>query len=149
MNKGKLTPTAPGLLDEWLSKMDDGTEVLSELRVVGADRSLNQNAFFHKLVDRYAQTIGESRTYCKDELCIQWGVAVEIDMSDGFDVANRFMEPPPWPGHLTMIWGRYFIRKSTSAYTVKEMTALIDGTIRAIIAAGGEVGDLEQERGVL
>lgn len=143
---GKLIPTAQGLLDAFTERVEEGGEVLAELRVVGADRSLNQNALFHKMVDRYAQTIGEGRIYCKDELCVNFGIAVEIDFSDGFDVANFFMEPPDWPGHPVMLWSRYFYRKSTSAYTVREMNELIEATIRAIIACGGDVGDLEQER---
>lgn len=148
-NQGKLIPTAPSLLDQFTERLDEGAEVLAELRVVGADRSLNQNALFHKLVDRYAQTIGEDRVYAKDELCIHWGVAVEIDVSDPFGTANSFLEAPEWPGHLCMHWSRYFFRKSTSAYTVKEMNELIEAAFRAIVMAGGSTADLEQERRVV
>lgn len=148
-SNGKLRPTAQGVLDAFTERVEEGGEVLAELRVVGADRSLNQNALFHKLVDRYSKTIGEGRDYCKDELCINFGIAVEIDVADGFGLANTFMEPPPWPGHLVMLWSRYFIRKSTTAYTVKEMNELIDATMRAIVACGGEVGDLQEERRVV
>lgn len=97
-----------------------------------------QSAFelFHALRDEYAVTQGMNKVGAKDTLCVLFGVSEEV----GDDFLSRL---PKWPGVFCQIWGRRFFRKSTLAYTPKEMGYLIDGTQesvgKALVEAGGEI----------
>jgi hypothetical protein len=67
----------------------------------------------------------------KNLLCVLYGVAIEYE-------PGKFL-PPKWPGLFVEVNDWIHFRKSTLAYTKDEMAHLIDGTVLAIIEAGGEV----------
>ena len=71
---------------------------------------------FHALRDDYAVAQGLNKVEAKDTLCVLYGVSLEY--GDDF-------EPPKWPGVFCQLWGRRFFRKSTLAYTPKQMSHLI------------------------
>lgn len=87
--------------------------------------------YFHLLRDAYASTNGYNKQYAKDELCVQWGVALPI--------GKALEKPPKWSGHVVEIWRRKYLRKSTSQYTKQEMSDLIEGTISACIESGVDI----------
>jgi hypothetical protein len=84
-----------------------------------------QEAFelFHALRDEYSVAQGMQKPEAKDTLCVMYGVSMECEK--GF-------QPPKWPGVFCRLWGRLYFRKSTLAYTPKEMSHLIDGAQEAI-----------------
>lgn len=82
---------------------------------------------FHALVDEYAAAQEMSRHEAKDTLCVLYGVAVEYE--DG-------MVFPKWPMVGCTLWGRRFLRKSTTAYDKEEMARLIERSQEAIHGEG-------------
>jgi hypothetical protein len=84
-----------------------------------------QDAFelFHALRDEYAEAQGMHKVEAKDTLCVLWGVSREY---------GDYFVPPKWPGVFCALWGRRFFRKSTLAYTPREMSKLIEGTEESI-----------------
>ena len=78
---------------------------------------------FHALRDEYAVAQGMNKVEAKDTLCVMFGVSLEY--GDDFT-------PPKWPGVFCGLWGRKFFRKSTLAYTPKEMGHLIDGAQESV-----------------
>lgn len=89
------------------------------------ENTSSQQAFelFHALRDEYAKAQGMNMVTAKDTLCVMFGVSLEY--GDDFN-------PPKWPGVFCELWDRRFFRKSTLAYTPKEMAHLIESTEEAI-----------------
>jgi hypothetical protein len=81
---------------------------------------------FHALMNQYAVAQGLNKVDAKDTLCVAFGISMEY--GDDF-------QPPKWPGVFCRpkAWqGRVFFRKSTLAYTPKQMSDLIDATQEAV-----------------
>lgn len=94
----------------------------------------SQNAFelFHVVRDAYAKATGHNNVYAKDELCVMYGVSMEV----GDDFLSKL---PKWPGVFCELWGRKFFRKSTLAMSKEEMNELIGKSYEAVYAAGGSL----------
>lgn len=83
---------------------------------------------FHALMNEYARVNGLNRVDAKDTLCVLYGVSVEFE--------GKEWTPPKWPGVFcrpTCYQGRVFFRKSTLAYTPKQMHDLIEATQEAVL----------------
>ncbi len=92
-------------------------------------RSESAFELFHVYRDEYSRLSGLSPVNAKNWLCVHYGVAIEYE-------PGKFV-PPKWPGLFVEVDDWIHFRKSTLAYSKKEMAHLIDGTAQAICEAGG------------
>jgi hypothetical protein len=88
--------------------------------------SASQQAFelFHALRDEYAAAQGLNKVEAKDTLCILFGVSIEDE--------GQLDIPRDWIA--CALWGRRYLRKSTTLYTKDEMNKLITASQEAIHA---------------
>lgn len=108
-------------------------------------RSLNANAYFHKLVGMIAEQMNLSNTEVKNWMISDYGV---VDAEVGFLTMKDSID---WRGfdkiHLhptaqTQVLGGgvlyrvYCVMKGSHEYDTKEMARLIDGTIQEAINVG-------------
>lgn len=93
-------------------------------------RSEDSFELFHVYRDAYAKWKGWSNVYCKNWLCVHYGVAIEYEPGT--------FRPPSWPGIFVEVDNWIHFRKSTLAYTKQEMTDLIARTALDLAEAGVE-----------
>ena len=117
---GRLIPNERDRLEAFKSTLTEGQSVTVEFSV---NRHHSERAFkmLHALLGDLSRGLGIDKIRLKDQLCCLYGVAVPLS-----EALNNI---PTWPGHLVAPWedGKAWIRKSTTAYTVDEMNALISG----------------------
>ena len=78
---------------------------------------------FHVIRDQYADKKGMDKIEAKNELCLRFGIYIEY--RDTF-------KPPEWPGVFIDYHGEIYFRKSTLAYTKREMMELVDKASMAL-----------------
>ena len=132
-HNGALHPTEPDKLAHFKAKLSDGQAVTAEFSV---DRHHSERAFrmLHALIRDLSRGLGIDYAAMKDQVCCQWGVAVPL--------AEAMRSIPEWPGHIVQPWdnGETWIRKSTTAYTAEEMSALIAGAQMMALENDVEIG---------
>ena len=106
-------------------------------------RSLNANAYFHVLVGKIAEALGESMTEVKNRLLSDWG-QIEIN-EDGSVQTVILRDDIPWEKlewmHLhpttktrllddKRLYRVYMVIRGSHTYDTKAMSRLIDGTVQ-------------------
>lgn len=106
-------------------------------------RSLNANAYFHKLCQMMADVLGTSLTEVKNQMIIDYGqlrfrADGEVEHSikpDGYeflrDEVNHYM--PTQKTQLLdngVVYRVYIEKRGSHTYDTKEMSRLIDGTVQ-------------------
>ena len=132
-----VTPGDPTAWETYKLSLLKGQEVRGMFEE-WEEHSEDQFNYFHKLRDRYTETTGYDKAVAKLELKYLFGVRYEVG-------PEFFKRPPSRLGMFAEMYGQYVFFVSTKVYSKEEMGRLIDGTIRAIVEAGGEVGDLVEE----
>ena len=113
-------------------------ELNVEIKAYREKRSLNANAYFHVLVDKIAEALGESHAETHNKMIAQYGQAdpeiKNIIMADKIPwekletihlrptTATRLMDN----GELYRV---YIVMRGSHTYDTKEMARLIDGTV--------------------
>jgi len=100
-------------------------------------RSLNANAYFHKLVALIAEKLGNSNAYQKNLLIRRYGQYEYIDgqiptvqIKSVYDSAMDQREDIHFnPIGINGEFTKYAIMRGSHTYDVKEMSRLIDGTV--------------------
>lgn len=89
-------------------------------------RSQQQNDLFHALVEDYAKTQMVDQVYAKALLCVMFG--------DAMTLPEFAANPPTWWERSVgcVVYDTKYMRRSTTDYTVAEMSALIDKANMAI-----------------
>ena len=126
-------------LDSWKMKVSEGQIVHVNFAKEAPPASIQARKLFHLLRDRYSAGMGYSKEYAKDELCVLFGVSVTME--------EALESRPKWAGHICELWGREYIRKTTTAYTDTEMNDLIAGTEKACVENGVDIEEYAGERG--
>ena len=136
------------------------TEIDIDIKEHREKRSLNANAYFHKLVDELRQKLKISFAACKNHLITSYGQLEYID--DVPAVIKTNIEPERMREIETLHCmpiavkeveeGAYWYRlyRGTHTYDSKEMAMLIDGTIEECKAQGIETmtpNELERLKG--
>lgn len=116
-----------------------GKDITIEIKEWRAKRSLNANAYFHVLVDKIAEKIGESHTETHNQLIADYG---EPDTEVGIIIIEarvdwrkvEAMHLRPIPGQTQKlangkIYQAHQVMRGSHTYDTKEMARLIDGTI--------------------
>lgn len=119
------------------SHFSEGDKVVAHFRKASDSASEAAMRLFHSLRDAYMVEVGYDKEYAKNELMIRFGVADKID----FDV-DEDDKLPPYSGHVVVMYGNVYIRKSIVDYTKDEMHNLIEGTIVACHDNGANIGEL-------
>ena len=136
------------------------TEIDIEIKQHREKRSLNANAYFHKLVDELRQKLKISFAACKNHLITSYGQLEYID--DTPAVIKTNIEPERMREIETLHClpiavkeveeGAYWYRlyRGTHTYDSREMAMLIDGTIEECKEQGIETmtpNELERLKG--
>lgn len=109
-------------------------------------RSLDANAYFHKLCDLLRQKLGISMAECKNDLICSYGqieyideIPVVIDTNIPPEVMrkNEFLHASCVEVGTTGTYS-YVVYRGSHTYDTKEMAALIKGTIEEAKAQGIE-----------
>lgn len=119
---------------EFKDGLSEGQVVEVEFTKEAKSASSQQSKYFHLLRDRYAKGLGYDKERAKDELCVLFGVSIEI--------SEAIKQKPKWAGHIVELWDKEHVRKSTREYTRDEWGALIEGTIMACVENDVPVEDL-------
>ena len=106
-------------------------------------RSLNANAYFHKLVNEIADAVSSSTTEVKNKILSEFG---QLDMAEDGRVQTVIIRDDiPWeklewihlrPTASTRIlddkklYRVYYVIRGSSTYDSREMSRLIDGTVQ-------------------
>ena len=87
-------------------------------------RSLNANAYFHKLVDEIAKVLHSSHTEIHNKLISEYG---QIDT----DIESMHLRPTTATKVLDngRLYRVYFVMRGSHTYDTAEMSKLIDGTV--------------------
>ncbi|MBQ2434064.1 MAG: hypothetical protein II266_06495 [Clostridia bacterium] len=114
-------------------------DITIEIKEWRAKRSLNANAYFHVLVDKIAEKIGESHTETHNQLIADYG---EPDTEVGIIILEarvdwrkvEAMHLRPIPGQTQELangktYQAHQVMRGSHTYDTKEMARLIDGTI--------------------
>lgn len=136
------------------------TEIDIDIKEHKEKRSLNANAYFHKLVDELRQKLKISFAACKNHLITSYGQIEYLD--DVPAIIKTNIEPERMREIETLHCmpiavkeveeGAYWYRlyRSTHTYDSREMAMLIDGTIEECKAQGIETmtpNELERLKG--
>ena len=119
-------------------------------------RSLDSNAYFHKLTDLLRQKLGMSMARCKNHLIADYGQIMYLE--DGIPLIYKTNAPPEYIAeleepHLQLVKtdienGKevYFYRmyRGSHTYNTAEMSRLISGTVEECKAQGIETMPPEQ-----
>jgi len=121
-------------------------------------RSLNANAYFHKMVSLLAEKLGNSNAYQKNLLLRSYGqyeyigdkiptLQVKSEYDEAMDQREDIhLNPIGRDGEFT----KYAVMRGSHTYDTKEMSRLIDGTVNECKAQGIEtITDDELKRMVL
>lgn len=127
--------------DEALSSLRAGKIfVLKELSET-KKRSLDANAYFHVLVGKLADVVGESKVFIKNWLLSQYGQVELVDgemltikskvepsemmLREDIHLAPIGYEYDPWG----QMWNIYRVMKPTHTYNSKEFSVLLDRVV--------------------
>lgn len=131
---GAIRITEPAIVDGFKAKLAPGELLAVTFRKWSDDRSLQQNRFFHALVGRFAAAHGEAAAKAKLDFKHAHGIWVTP--------AEAEKDPPDWPGAMHRYDGKVLYFKSTAAYSVSEMTGLIQSVIAECYDAQVDVEDV-------
>lgn len=123
------------------------TEVDIEIKEHREKRSLNANAYFHKLVDELRQKLRISFAACKNQLITSYGqieyigdvpatIKTNIEPERMREVETLHCMSISVADEEGVYW--YRVYRGTHTYDTKEMSILIDGTIEECKAQGIE-----------
>lgn len=123
------------------------TEVDIEIKEHREKRSLNANAYFHKLVDELRQKLRISFAACKNQLITFYGqieyigdvpatIKTNIEPERMREVETLHCMSISVADEEGVYW--YRVYRGTHTYDTKEMSILIDGTIEECKAQGIE-----------
>ena len=110
-------------------------------------RSLNANAYFHVLVSKIAQAVGESNTETKNQLISDYGFPemppIQIigrERDDWRKLAAVHLHPTSATRVLDNgeLYRVYYLMRGSHTYDTKEMSRLIDGAVSEAKALGIE-----------
>ena len=135
---GTIAPLTYDKIKAFKAKLKDGDFVELGFRRWRESRTDRQNRYLHALIQRYRSAMGYSMTAAKNELCIEFGIAIKIANWEDFDT-------PEWYGIFCEYHDVTYFRKSTTVYTTKEMKELIDGIKLAMTDNGIDYQDIEPE----
>ena len=83
----------------------------------GTGRSLMQNARLHALFQRIIDQHGIPMSQIKNMFCIEYGIALTWE--------EFLLDPPVWTFRVVEHEGRKWVRKSTTAYSMREFNNLM------------------------
>lgn len=123
------------------------TEVDIEIKEHREKRSLNANAYFHKLVDELRQKLRISFAACKNQLITSYGqieyigdvpatIKTNIEPERMREVETLHCMSISVADEEGVYW--YRVYRGTHTYDTKEMSILIDGTIEECKTQGIE-----------
>ncbi len=135
-----------------------GSDVDIDIKEHKDRRSLNANAYFHKMVDELRQKLRISFAACKNQLITSYG---QMEYVDGEPLTYGTKAPPEYMRersevHMRLFraepdgWNWYVVYRGTHTYDTKEMSILIDGTIEECKEQGIETmtpNELERLKG--
>lgn len=136
-----------------------GQEVDIEIKEHKERRSLNANAYFHKLVDELRQKLRISFAACKNQLITSYGqieyigdvpatIKTNIKPEKMREQETLHCMPINVGDEEGVFW--YRVYRGTHTYNTKEMSILIDGTIEECKEQGIETmtpNELERLKG--
>ncbi|MBR4406029.1 MAG: hypothetical protein IKT30_06615 [Bacteroidaceae bacterium] len=135
------------------------TEVDIEIKEHKERRSLNANAYFHRLVDELRQALRISFAACKNQLITSYGqieyigdnmatIKTNITPEEMLEVETLHCKLISVADEDGVFW--YRVYRGTHTYDTKEMSILIDGTVEECKAQGIETmtpNELERLKG--
>ncbi|MBR2555092.1 MAG: hypothetical protein IKE94_09555 [Aeriscardovia sp.] len=136
-----------------------GSDVDIDIKEHKDRRSLNANAYFHKLVDELRQKLRISFAACKNQLITSYGqieyigdvpatIKTNIEPEKMREQETLHCMPISVADEDGVFW--YRVYRGTHTYDTKEMSILIDGTIEECKAQGIETmtsNELERLKG--
>lgn len=110
-----------------------------EVKAYSEKRSLQANAYFHKLCSLIAEKLGVSLSHVKNEIMSEYG-QIDDDLPmvvfpDDVDWReNQYLHLRPTPSTKVMqdgkLWRVYLVIRGSHTYSKKEMSRLIDGVVQ-------------------
>ena len=134
------------------TRLEDNKEYDFNVQEHKAKRSLDQNAYFHSLIDKYADWMGISKIYLKNDMIAHYG---QTDK-------NKFMlipagnEPLLEEEHLRstnnyidgkdgQVYRYCIVMRGTHTYNTKEMSILIQGLIDDIKGSDAPIETMSEK----
>ena len=147
-----------GALEEEIKGYGDN-DICIRISAYSPKRSLNANAYFHSLCREIGRKIEQSEGYVKNSMISQYGqtdlmengerwiIKTNLDLSKMWEQENFHTKPLGGKEENGQQVFFYAVMRGSHTYTVKEMSQLIDGTVREAKELGiPTISDKDMER---